>query len=712
DLTTGTSVFSIGDASGSTTASDLGWNASTSGDTLRADDFRLTLRGSSLRELAGGAGVSLTTLDIQTGDGQSASIDLSSAVDTAEIIDSINSAGLPLIARVNEAGTGIRLRDVSGASGPLVVSSSDSTAANLGVEGSFEDGQIVGGSLDRQFIDRSSPLTALSAGKAIDSGSILITDSAGISGAINFITDSIDDVGDLIDAINGSAADVSVQINERGDGIVIVDNATGSGTLTIENGGSGTAATDLNLVGSAGDLTLSGSTVSGVNGSARTAITISETDSLASIVEKINAADRYADASIVTNSDGTFSLRLRSDTGGEAGRFGVESTGLDFAFDTNIEAQDAKIAVSVDGGTEQVFSSTDGVFQVGGQGTGVSPLTTATQLSEFSASLSSGSFVVTDSAGNSGAINLAVDNVTTTGELIDQINSLGIGVQATIDEDNNRIALIDTANGSETLSVRDIGSGVAASILGFTGEPGAADVNDQNVTAILGNTRGGTQSGDQGLTLTLKELSTSPVTIDISRNDGSIADVVSTFVDQYNALVDRLDSLTFFNADANEVGLLFGSSEAQRIRSGYGRLISGVVNGVGNVRTAAQVGIGFEQDGKLSLDRTKLLDEIESNRDGVEAFFATEQNGFASRLDDLANQIAGIDNSLLSNRTSTLSTQIDRNNDRVTTLDGRLERQRERLLQQFFETEQAIARIQSNQSAISSIQPISIPNQS
>ncbi|MDA8746395.1 flagellar hook protein FliD, partial [Rubripirellula amarantea] len=115
DLTTGSGKFSIANAEDSSTASDLGLIGSTSSDTIVAEYEPQVLRGTSLNQLAGGAGLAgLTSLDITTADGSSASIDLSSATNTAEVIDAINGSGLSLIARLNDAGTGLRIRDVSG----------------------------------------------------------------------------------------------------------------------------------------------------------------------------------------------------------------------------------------------------------------------------------------------------------------------------------------------------------------------------------------------------------------------------------------------------------------------------------------------------------------------------------------------------------------------------------------------------------------------
>ena len=112
----------------------------------------------------------------------------------------------------------------------------------------------------------------------------------------------------------------------------------------------------------------------------------------------------------------------------------------------------------------------------------------------------------------------------------------------------------------------------------------------------------------------------------IADDTKGITSAAKAFVNQYNKLVEKMDSLTFFDADTDEVGLLFGSSEAQRIRSGYSRLLSGAVNGAGSIRAVSQVGIRFSGEGKLSLDSGKLADAIENNRGDVESLLCNQRD--------------------------------------------------------------------------------------
>ena len=702
DLTTGSNSFSIADAAGSNTASDLRLVGTTTSDKITAEYKPQVLRGTSLDELAGGSGISgLTSLDITTADGTSGSIDLSSAGNTAEIIDAINDAGLDIIVRLNDSGDGLRIRDVSGGSGNLQISSADDTASALGIAADTEDDIVVGKSLGRQVVNSNTELTSLNQGIGIDIGSFTITDSAGEISAINLATDSISTIGDLVNKINGLSVNVTASLNEAGDGIAIVDNAGGAGTLAIVDTGDGTAAKDLGVAGEATTQTINGSSVSALVGSQSDRITIEATDSLASIVDKINQSKRYAKASVEVNDDGSFSLRLRSNQGGAAGRFGVNTEGFNLDLNTVAKAQDAIIAVSTDGGSERLLSSSDGVFDINGVGEESSAVTSATLLSSLSSTATSGSFTIKDSSGQTSAINLTVAGITTVGGLVDRINSLGIGVQASVNDDATGITITDMAGGDDPLTIADVGNGTAAASLGFAGE--ADDLT------LTGTGVASTSTDATGLTFTLKEISAELITVNVEEDSSAVEGAAQTFVNQYNNLVDKLDSLTFFNADTNEVGLLFGSSEAQRIRTGYNRLLSGTITGAGSIRSVGQVGIKLNSEGKLDLNSTKLAEAVDENRSDVEAFFTTDTNGLADRLSTLADTIAGAESSLLINRTETLGTQIQRNNLQVETLNERLDKQRERLLLQYYRSEEAISKIQSNSISLDQIQRITIP---
>lgn len=697
------------------TAADLGlWGIDEAANTADGIELDLpsgvaSLRGVALTELNGGNGIGpLGDLDITLSDGTSASVDLSAATSTSEVIDAIEASGLSLIVRLNDARNGFQIRDVSGGENNLVISSSDNTAADLGLTADTANDIVVGSNLNRQTVTTDTLLADLNGGAGVNSGSFTIADSNGIVNAINLTVEEISTVGELIDHINGLEVDVTASLNEAGDGIHIVDNAGGSETLTITDTGTGTAAADLGIAGTATDQSIGGSTVSALVGTQANVIDVTADDTLSSIVEKINEDGRYGTASIQLNDDATYSLAIQSNTAGEAGKLAINTSGFELDFRTDARGRDALIAVSTDEGNERFLKSADGVFDLTSESAGAASVTTSTLLTDLTEAARSGSFTVTDSAGVTSAVNIAVEEITTVGELVNAINNLGIGVSASVNEAGTGISIVDTADGEGTLTIADVGNGGAAAGLGIAGEATSQTIGGQSVSALVGPASGTIDDDETGLVLTLKELSDTPITVTVDDDTSAVERAAKSFVDQFNLLTDKIQSLTFFDSDSQEVGLLFGSSESLRIQNGYSRLLSGRINAAGGFKSIAQVGISFNDQGKLDLDSAKLKDALETNAADVEAFFTTEETGLASRLDSLADRIAGADTGLLINRTQTLRTRIEANSERVEELNGRLEIERERLLAQFYATEEAISKIQSSQSAIDTIKPITI----
>jgi flagellar hook-associated protein 2 len=704
-------VAQLGDAE---TAADLGlWgintaDSSATGNSLELPTGTAALRGVPLAELNGGSGLgTLTNLEITLSDGSTAAIDLSTATSTADVVTAIQNSGLSLIARLNDARNGLQIRDVSGGSGTVTISSADNTAAALGLQASTSDDIIVGRDLNRQRVTSETKLANLNGGAGVGKGTFTITDSAGAVGVINLANADINTVGDLLEAINGLNISVSAALNEAGDGIAVTDTAAGDQVLQIKDSGSGTSARQLGIAGAATAQTIAGETVSALVGSQADVITVDDTDTLASIVEKINQQSDVAKAAIELNEDGTYALSIRGKRAGQAGQIAINTSGFDLDLRTAAIGRDARIAVATDGGSERFLTSSDGVFDLAASGTSRAAVSVETNLNEIGGP-TSGSFTITDSQGKTGAINIVVDGLKTVGQLIDKINSLGLAVTASINEAGNGIQVVDDGSGGDKLTITDIGSGTAAASLKIAGEATTQQIDGQQKSAIVGKSNVSTSSGS-GLVLTLKELADSPITINVTKNTSAVISSAKSLVDQYNLLAAKLDSLTSFNADTNEIGLLFGSNEALRVRSGFSRLLSGRITAAGSLTSIAQVGLRLNDAGNMELDSSKLTEALEKNPADVENFFTTDSTGLAKRISDIADRLAGDSNSLLIGRTLTLTTEVEANRQRVDSMNLKLERERERLLKQFFAMEQAIGKLQNNQSAIDSIKPITIP---
>ena len=109
---------------------------------------------------------------------------------------------------------------------------------------------------------------------------------------------------------------------------------------------------------------------------------------------------------------------------------------------------------------------------------------------------------------------------------------------------------------------------------------------------------------------------------------------------------------------------------------------------------------------RCSWTQDKLTAAFNKDPDSVKSLFTDDKKGVATKLNDAIEQLAGDQNSLLSARADALSKTIDSNNDRLTQMGDRLDKQRQALLAQFDNLETTVAGLKNNLNALESLQII------
>jgi flagellar hook-associated protein 2 len=181
---------------------------------------------------------------------------------------------------------------------------------------------------------------------------------------------------------------------------------------------------------------------------------------------------------------------------------------------------------------------------------------------------------------------------------------------------------------------------------------------------------------------------------------------VEDFVDAYNSLRDDLDKLTDFDETALTTGLLFGTNEALQVDSRLSRSITDRYLGLGNFQSLEQIGLSVGKDGKLELNTTKLKAAFSNDPAGVQEFLSNTQNGVAAKISKVVDSLAGDEKSLLATSSEALQDTIESNELRLDQWESQLESQEERLLNQFYQLELIIAKLQQSQSALDGLQPL------
>lgn len=473
-------------------------------------------RDVSLSALNGGDGVERGEIRITDSDGSSANIDLSKAATVNDVLDAINNAeDINVTASIRDGR--FILSDNNGGNVAVAERNGGTTAASLGLTGSAT-GQLDGSNVF--YLAENTALSSLNDGngvfinKATTDASfnftITVNDGSGDT-AVNInlsdvLEDETDDegvvttntveaavgtIGGAITRINDALAaegvtDLTAQISADGNSIELVNN-TGL-DVTVTEAGSGTTASDLGLTT---DTTTSATTIEGsrvlaglgstllsnlnggagvagdgtLNITARDGSVFNLTLDLDSTSDDLLQQIETATGGAITGSlsEAGTGIVLTDTTAGSGNLIITGTTGSDTAESLGISTGPTGIASSTvsSGNLQQAYvtlgTSVDALN--GGKGIGT------------------GEFRITDSSGASASVNLGED-VTNVRQLIDEINSRGLTVQARINSNGDGIELYDTNTaGTQTIKVEDV-SGIVAKSLNIAGESESAGANN------------------------------------------------------------------------------------------------------------------------------------------------------------------------------------------------------------------------------------------
>ena len=175
-----------------------------------------------------------------------------------------------------------------------------------------------------------------------------------------------------------------------------------------------------------------------------------------------------------------------------------------------------------------------------------------------------------------------------------------------------------------------------------------------------------------GLTVEMREETSSALTINVNRNSSVISGALSSFISAYNATVDELDKHRGQNG---------GALAGQSILYTLGRSLSDLTgySGSGAVGSLADLGVTLGKDGKLSFDSSTFSSATSEGLAAAFEFLGTHDgSGFLKAATDVLNGIedatGGILKSAISSTTSSVSTQDKRISDEQERIDAMQQR--------------------------------------
>ncbi len=315
---------------------DLGLDQTSSGAQLDGRRIIGGLNTSLLRTLNGGNGLSEGIIRI-TADSNEFTVDLTNADTLDAAIERIRStsalAGVALNISYDSTGTRLSISRTTG--GTLSIDDeSGEFAKSLGIN---KTGPVIRSeNVQRQYVGETTSLSSIANGRGVTLGTIRITNASGVAKTVDLAALGATSVGDVIEAINDLDIGVEARINHTGDGIQLRDTTSGAVAFKVEDV-SGTAARDLNLLGAG---------VNGViDGSFEYQISISGTDTLASLAARISEKTALAQATLLNdgNPAAPYRLSLVSRASGRAGALLIDDGGAGLGFSTLTSGRDARV---------------------------------------------------------------------------------------------------------------------------------------------------------------------------------------------------------------------------------------------------------------------------------------------------------------------------------------------------------------------------------
>ncbi|MCC7205465.1 MAG: flagellar filament capping protein FliD [Phycisphaeraceae bacterium] len=714
----GSSTFSVQDLGNGKAATDLGIALSDGDNDGQIDGSRVlaAINSRLLKNIRGASGAGMAgfgSIDITNRLGATTTVDLSAATSLSDVLDAINASGAGVEAGLNNVGNGIKLTDMTGGSGDLVVAdvAAGEAASRLNIAGSFALGQDAdSGNLQMQYITEATRLSTLNGGKGVASGKILITDAAGATKTVTLTISSTTTLADVIRQINSSTGGtVTARINDKGDGLMLEDAISGANAIKVEESGS-TTAKDLNILGTAaaaGDA---------IDGSFEKSITISAVTALtgATLLGSLNKGEGVGNS--IGKDDVKFTLR-------DGSTFNLNVDGLTTVqevIDAIGTASVGKLTASINPaglGLTLVDSSTPNGSSV----LKVEALNSATTAKDLG--------LLGSAAAGSDTLNgSTIVGVTTLTDLMNRINELGAGVRATIINDGS-------SSNPFRLSLNAANSGAAGAFLFDDGGLGLSAIElekAQDAVVFVGDpARGGvavTSSTNSvkglvpGASIDLVAPSDEVVTITVSRDTVGIASTMSDFVDAANSLITTINQYDSYDSENEQRGLLLGDSTLSVIESTIFSLISNRNGDVsGRYTAAAQVGITVGKGSVIAFDEAKFTEALNTDPSAVENFFSLKtvktddtgktvfrtdgrpvllQSGFGTRMDDTLKRLL---DSTLQGRIDSIGNQIDLNDKRIEDMQTLLDAKRQRLQLQFTAMETALAKLQSQSSSLAGL---------
>jgi flagellar hook-associated protein 2 len=205
----------------------------------------------------------------------------------------------------------------------------------------------------------------------------------------------------------------------------------------------------------------------------------------------------------------------------------------------------------------------------------------------------------------------------------------------------------------------------------------------------------------QGVTINLRAADPGDtIELLVENDEEGVRKTIDEFVESYNELLDVMDTLTSFDAEAELAGPLLGDASIRSIREQVRREFSrNVADLDAPFSSLAEIGIEMQLDGKLSVTDEDISPVLAEDFAKLGQLFSSS-DGYATRLFTLVDGFLS-NEGIIEIRTSGLNSTIEGLSEQQIALNERLALLETRLLRQFNALDSLISRLTSTSSFLS-----------
>lgn len=722
-------VEQIGDE---TTAADLGILGTATGGVITGTQINSLFESMGLAEFNDGNGVFIGSgtdevsftlegtvggpFNIVLGEKTVVDEDNEPAVTTIQgVIDRINEAtGGAIVASLGDDGVSLKLTDTTGSGGITVgegLLGETKTITDLGFTVGTGTGSETAG---RRVIAGLNSVLArsLNGGNGFNGGTqITITDRN--SGVDTFTLDEDASLSDIVDQINASGSvSVTASLNDAGNGLKITDTSGGTGNLDV----SGDAAAALGIEGNVAENVIEGSNLQ--------LQYVSESSRL----EDLNYGRGIGTGSFKITDGRGVSMTVNIDKDAEtlddviseisslANTLGVEVTARINDNGDGLIIEDTSTTPVAAMKIETVTGTTARDLNIVGEGD--------------SEDLVNGNFV-----DGSYEKTIDLDVTDTLDEIVNKVNSAGIEVSATIINNGSgpnpyHLSFSSKLSGTNGEMIVDTG-GVD---LGLSTLVEAEDAvvffgsEDPTKAVLLTSSTNSLDGVINGVSIDLLSTSSSAVTVTITEDNTTIVNSVQAMVDAFNGVMNQINAVDSYNDETEQTGILLGNPTVARLKSSLLRTVQGEPIGVsGSFSRFSEIGINIGNGGTLEFDADRFREALNEDPEAVKNLFAAkdvstsedeeiedgitipggdliyDSLGIAEQLKLLSDEFTNSVDGTLTLTKQSYDSLIDLQEKRITRFDEQLESKRARLEAEFAAMELALANLQQQSQALSSL---------